>query len=277
MKTILVPIEQTDTTVSTLETALLFGRKFDSYIEGFALRLALTEYVGLDGGSGTLAETFARDNLEAEKESRHLFEGFMQNQGVPRSEAKRSLSYGWLEDAPTGDRFFGSRGRVFDLSVVGRPGAERAPRMAVLQVALFESGHPVLIAPPSPVQQIGTNVLIAWNCSTEQARTTTLAIPILQQAGRVTVLTVEGGAAVPGPTGEQLCGYLQSHEILATPLTLPLEGHSTGEVILACAKTLGCDLLIKGAYTQSRLKQMIFGGATRHILAHATLPVLMAH
>jgi nucleotide-binding universal stress UspA family protein len=36
-------------------------------------------------------------------------------------------------------------------------------------------------------------------------------------------------------------------------------------------------LLVKGAYTQSRLRQMIFGGATRHILAHATLPVLMAN
>ena len=39
----------------------------------------------------------------------------------------------------------------------------------------------------------------------------------------------------------------------------------------------GCDLLVKGAYAPSRLRQMIFGGATRHILANATLPVLMAH
>lgn len=55
------------------------------------------------------------------------------------------------------------------------------------------------------------------------------------------------------------------------------EGQSTGEAILATAASQGCDLLIKGAYTQSRLRQMIFGGATRHILANATLPVLMAH
>ena len=61
------------------------------------------------------------------------------------------------------------------------------------------------------------------------------------------------------------------------PITVAPEGRSTGEVILANAASLGCDLLIKGAYTQSRLRQMIFGGATRHILANATLPVLMAH
>jgi nucleotide-binding universal stress UspA family protein len=60
-------------------------------------------------------------------------------------------------------------------------------------------------------------------------------------------------------------------------MTVGLEGRNTGEAILAAAQSIGCDLLIKGAYTQSRLRQLIFGGATSHILAHANLPVLMAH
>jgi nucleotide-binding universal stress UspA family protein len=54
-------------------------------------------------------------------------------------------------------------------------------------------------------------------------------------------------------------------------------GEAIGEITLEQAASLGCDLVIKSAYTQSRLRQMIFGGATRHILANATLPVLMAH
>jgi nucleotide-binding universal stress UspA family protein len=118
--------------------------------------------------------------------------------------------------------------------------------------------------------------LVAWNCSTEQARVTAFAMPILKRASRVVVLTVEGGAAVPGPTGEQLCRYLQLNEVSAKPLTVS-DGRLTGEVILAHANALGCDLLIKGAYTQSRLRQMIFGGTTRYILSNAELPVLMAH
>ena len=65
--------------------------------------------------------------------------------------------------------------------------------------------------------------------------------------------------------------------IAAEPLTVELGGRNTGEAILATAETLGCDLLIKGAYTQSRLRQMIFGGATRHVLTNAALPVLLAH
>jgi nucleotide-binding universal stress UspA family protein len=90
-------------------------------------------------------------------------------------------------------------------------------------------------------------------------------------------LTVEGGAAVPGPTAQQLCRYLKLNEVPAKPLTVGHDGRLTGEVILTHAKALGCDLLIKGAYTQSRLRQMIFGGTTRYILSNAELPVLMAH
>ncbi|MGB9400361.1 MAG: universal stress protein, partial [Pseudolabrys sp.] len=56
-----------------------------------------------------------------------------------------------------------------------------------------------------------------------------------------------------------------------------LDGRNTGEAILATAQSLGCDLLIKGAYTQSRLRQWIFGGATQHVLGNAALPVLLAN
>jgi nucleotide-binding universal stress UspA family protein len=91
------------------------------------------------------------------------------------------------------------------------------------------------------------------------------------------VLTIPGGARVPGPSGEQLTRSLQRNGMPATPLTVELDGRSTGETVLATAAPQDCDLLTKGAYTQSRLRQLVFGGATRHILANATLPVFMAH
>jgi nucleotide-binding universal stress UspA family protein len=274
-KTILAPIEQHDLTNSTLETALLLARQFDSYIEGFALQAAISAAFAI-GEIGVLPP--AQEIAEHEKRSRSLFENFMQEHGVPCGGDTKALSSAWLKDAPEGDHFVGSHGRIFDVIVLGRPGRDpKGPRMTTLEAALFESGRPVLIAPPSPQSPMGTNVLIAWNCSTEQARATAFAMPILKRANRVIVLTVEGGAAVPGPTAQQLCRYLQLHEVAAKPLTVGLDGRLTGEVILFHAKALGCDLLIKGAYTQSRLRQMIFGGTTRYILSNAELPVLMAH
>ena len=102
-------------------------------------------------------------------------------------------------------------------------------------------------------------------------------MPLLEMAERVTVLTVAGGQAVPGPRPSNSSSNLQHNGMAAKPMTVGLEGRSTGEAILNAAKKEGCDLLVKGAYTQSRFRQMIFGGATRHILANAELPVLMAH
>jgi nucleotide-binding universal stress UspA family protein len=148
--------------------------------------------------------------------------------------------------------------------------------MTMIETALFESGRPVLIAPPDPPRQIGDVVVIAWNGSTETARTVAFALPLLEQAERVVVLTVEGWM-VPGPSGEQLAHYLRANGIAAEPLGVPAGRRNNGEMVLANAAALGCDLLVKGAYTQSRLRQMIFGGATAHILARAEMPVLMAH
>src|SRR5262249_471423 len=212
---------------------------------------------------------FEQDIAENEKQSRSLFENFMQEHGVSSGGDAKALSSGWLDNAPEGDLFVGSHGRVFDVIVLGKPGRDRkGPRMSTLKAALFESGRPVLIAPPVPRPQMGTNVLIAWNCSTEQARVTAFAMPILKRASRVVALTVEGGAAVPGPTGEQLCRYLQLNGVPAKPMTVGLDGRLTGEAILAHAKALGCDLLVKRASTPTRFPQLIFAATPPSILCY---------
>jgi len=148
--------------------------------------------------------------------------------------------------------------------------------MATLEAALFESGRPILIAPPSAPQKLGDNILIAWNSSTETARTVEAATPFLHKAQRVVVLEVEGGS-VPGPSGEELARSLRINGIEAEKMLAKPDRRTAGEVILERAASIGCDLLVKGAYTQSRLRQMIFGGQTSHILGNATIPVLMAH
>lgn len=278
MKTILIPTENDGSMQSALETALLLARRCDSYMEGFALRWAISELVGVDV-VGISLKTYKQDIPEEAKQAREMFESFMQTHDVPRSTGRTGLlSFGWFDDAPAGDSFVGSYGRVFDVIVMKRPDASSTVlHNRAIESGLFESGRPILLSPALPPRQIATHGLVAWNCSTEQARATALAMPLLQQANRVTVLTVTGGTGVPGPTPEQMVRYLQRNGIPAEPLTIELNGRNTGAAILATAESLGCDLLIKGAYTQSRLRQMLFGGATQHVLANAALPVLMAH
>ena len=278
MKTILVPTEDNSAMRSALETALLAARRYDSYMEGFALRWSVADFAAFDPTGGTPLETDRLAAARVEEQARQIFESFMQGHNVPRSTAKiEALSFGWLDDAPQGEDFVGSYGRVFDVIVLSRPGAnETFVHNRALYSGLFDSGRPILLAPPARPPQIATNVLIAWNRSTEQARAISLAMPLLQKAKRVTVLTVIGGTEVPGPSAEQLIHYLQRNGIAAEPMSVGLDGKNTGQTILAAAQSTGCDLLVKGAYTQSRLRQMIFGGATRHVLENAEIPVLLA-
>jgi nucleotide-binding universal stress UspA family protein len=284
MKTILVPTEHGSTMVSALDTALLLAQKFDSCIEGFPLRPAVADLVAMDPDSGLTMVAVKENDAEMVRQAEMLFRSFMESHGIAarddeaRASLSASLSWAWLKDAPSGHDFVGSYGRVFDIIVLARPGDEwQSPSMITLESALFESGRPVLIAPPNSPGSLGTNVLIAWNNSTEQARTTADAMPLLRLADRITILTVEG-ATVAGPSGEQMAHSLKMNGIAADTITMkPAGKRSAGETILTKAEELGCDLIIKGAYTQSRLRQMIFGGTTRHILANAKLPVLMAH
>jgi nucleotide-binding universal stress UspA family protein len=284
MKTILIPAEDHDAMPAVLETARLIAHRFDGYMEGFAVLPSAADFVAVDPLSSLTLPHIQEADGEIERHARGLFETFMTANGVPPAAPPPSAallpahySYGWLPGAVQIDAFVGSHGRLFDLIVLGRPGRlPQNPRMAPLETALFETGHPVLIAPPAPPPGLGRNILVAWNGSTEQARTNAFALPLLRDAEQVTVLTVEGGMT-PGPAGEEVAFYLRMHGVPAQAVTAAPGARSTGETILDHAAALGCDLLVKGAYTQSRLRQMVFGGATRHILANATLPVLMAH
>jgi nucleotide-binding universal stress UspA family protein len=119
--------------------------------------------------------------------------------------------------------------------------------------------------------------VIAWNGSTETARAIAFSMPLLMHARQVVVLTVEGGSVSDGPSGEQVTRSLARHGVAVRALNVSPGRSSVGETILSQALVLGCDLLIKGAYTQSRLHQMIFGGPTNHVLWSTTMPVLLAH
>jgi len=277
VKAILVPVEQHSLMRSVLDAALLVAGRFGSHVEGLALGPDIPDVIAFDVPVGwtILSEKEQRELVER---SRHIFEEFMLSCAVPRkTEAPDEVSCGWLGQQLFGDSYVGSFGRVFDLIVLGRPGSgEEPPRLATLEAALFEGGRPVLMVPPSTPGTIGETVVIAWNGSTETARTVALATPILQKASRVIVLTLEGWG-VEGPSGAELALRLQRNGIRAETAARRLNTRPPGEAILEDAASFHADLLVKGAYTQSRLRQMIFGGATSHIIAHADIPVLMAH
>jgi nucleotide-binding universal stress UspA family protein len=281
MKTILVPVEEHVFIQSVLETALLLGRALDGYLEGMAITRNMPPYYASDITAGAIGDLSFLDpevRRRRAEASRRLFETFMTAQGVPRSGTGPSkLCFGWRRGKLEEDDFVGSYGRAFDITVLARPSDEaNHPRRPTVEAALFESGRPVLIVPPTPSGSLGTTIMIAWNRSTETARTVALAMPLLAKAQRIVVTDFEDWG-VSGPSAQDLSHTLRQGGLPVETRTVPNPHGHAGEAILSAAAALGCDLLVKGAYTQSRLRQMIFGGATSHILARSELPVLMAN
>ena len=272
MKSILLPIDQSEGMVSVLETARLLADAFDATIEGVALRPAFAEIVAPDPIVAVTIPPADWNEPEFCRSVRQTFDAFAAKH--PPSGGK-GAQFRWRGGSAIDDGALGGLGRVYDVSVLGRPGG-RGARMTAVEAALFDSGRPVLMAPPMPPKSLGQNVLIHWNASTETARCIMFAMPLLKRAKRVAIVAVEG-AISPGPSVKDAVGYLAANGIDAADKTIAGKGSRAGEAILAEATAIGADLLIKGAYTQSRLRQMIFGGATSHILSAANLPVFFAH
>jgi nucleotide-binding universal stress UspA family protein len=280
MRTLLAVVGD-GTATPVLETALLVATRFNCRVTG--LNALTTEYAVVFGGemgfsiSSEVDRTLEREGHDRREQARALFTSFMRQHGVPLGAGPSpGPSAEWREEAGRQNAVVGSLGRVFDLTVVERPAKLASLAEATLEDALFESGRPVLMAPPTPPASLGERVLVAWNGSSETARTIAFAMPFLTQAQSVQVVSVEGGMT-PGPSGEELTQNLVRNGIPAIARHVPPRDRTTGQVFVEEAKAIGADLMVKGAYTQSRLRQMIFGGATRHIIMEATMPVILAH
>lgn len=278
MKSVLIPLELHSQISATMATACLFAKRFESLLEGVYLRPAISPPLGVEVASAIMVPDVAFDDVEARRAASERFAVELSTNGLPILASLDEPGPGgvWNGEQAIDDSLVGSYARAFDLSVVGRP-ADRSggPRMATLEAALFESGHPILIAPPQAPAALGTNVVIAWNGSTETARSVAFSRPLLRKAARVTILVGEDERQ--GPSGRQMQRHLAMNGIASEMRVMNAANIRSGEAILAEARELGSDLLVKGAYTQSRLRQMIFGGATSSIIARTDLPVLMAH
>jgi nucleotide-binding universal stress UspA family protein len=279
MKSILIPVEDDTIVEPILDLALLVGQTFGSYIEGVAVTADYPVVMPVDIAIGVPSPYTPEARTDMAHACRERFEGYMTAHSVPRATGGHHgiLSFNWRQDGLVEDGFIGGYGRVFDLTILGRPdGVSGHTRLSTVESALFETGKPVLVAPPVAPRTVGTSIAIAWNRSMETSRTVQGAMPFLKRAERVTVLELEdwGGS---GPSGSELARALRAHNINAEAVTAPDPLGKAGETILSEAAQLGCDLLVKGAYTTSRLRQMFFGGATSHILARTEIPVLMAH
>ncbi len=269
---------------SVLEAALKTARRFNSHIVG--LHSLTTEYAVVFGGemgfsiSSEVDRTLEREGHERRDQARRLFRDVMNTQGVPIGEPAPGYvgpSASWREEDGRQNAIVGMTGRVYDMIFVEQPEKLASIAEATLEDALFESGRPVMMVPKAVPPAMGEVIAIAWNGSTETALTVALGMPFLKQAREVVIVAVgPQHMPEPGPTGDELARTLARHGINVSMRPAYGRQKPQGESFLKEAAAVGADLMIKGAYTQSRIRQMIFGGATRHMIMESRIPMLMA-
>jgi nucleotide-binding universal stress UspA family protein len=163
----------------------------------------------------------------------------------------------------------GALGRIANAVVLGSA-REPGKTHDALHAALFDTGRPVLIAPPESKGEFGRVVAIAWKDDARAPKAVLDALPILAKAETVHVLRARvTEATVPA--------LFREHGIAAQAHAVPDHDGPVGAQLLKIARELGADLLVMGAYAHGEWREALLGGVTRYVLDHAGLPVFMRH
>jgi nucleotide-binding universal stress UspA family protein len=288
-RTILVPVGQPDNAESAVEAAFLVARRFTGHVRGLnvlpdlanpTIHALIATRMSLDAASSDLRKLKSSAERELQRQSSELmrlFETAAARAGAAIRDAPGPadrISAAWQEVTGFESELVGQIGRVFDLSVVARRGP-RGSSHDTVQAALIDTGRPMLLAPPAIPATLGERVLLAWNASPQAARAAASALPFLEKATRVVVMSV-GNGPQPAPSADELARALAWHGITAQARHLEQGSRRVRDMLLAEAAAMSADLLVIGAYSHSRMRQVVFGGVTEHMLDHAELPVLMA-
>lgn len=287
IKTILVPFSGDKREFPALSTAFALGKDFASHITCLHVSTDPKHiaYAGGFGFAGSTLENFTDDITAANQLQAHnaqlTFAEYERKNHITNDQGATTplhASATFRYEIGRIDKIITHHGRLSDLIVMGRTISEVNPDYAtVATTALFDTGRPVLFTPPKALKTVGYNIAIAWNSSAESSRVITCAMPLLHQARNVFIFTIREGGTNSATSARELAKYLKLHGITAKSLVIKKQKLSVGEIILNKAKKLEVDLLVMGAFTHNRVRQMIVGGATSHILENSPIPVFMAH
>jgi nucleotide-binding universal stress UspA family protein len=284
IRKLLLPLTGTAAGEAALTTSLMIARLWNAHVLALHVRVDSRDVAPLagEGLSGAMIEEMMsateKESSERAYAVRSMFERFVARHDVVVSEARPGAGHATAAFAAVTGReedIVAQQARLADLTVVPHPDAgEDVSSSDALHAVLFDSGRPVLISPQVAPPTIGTRVCLAWNGTAESASSALAALPWMQQAEAVRILSAEGYQR-RGPGAPELGAYLALHDIQADVEMFQSVGNSVGAGLLAAARRFECDLLSMGAYSHSRLRQLILGGVTRHVLEHANLPVMM--
>jgi nucleotide-binding universal stress UspA family protein len=235
------------------------------------------------GRTATVASVnwHAEERERTARDAREVFAKACAAVGIPmlsaNDEPGSPLAASWREAEGSYVENAVQRAAAFDL-VVAASATVMESLMAIAEQSLLQTRRPVLLAPARLQSDLTDSVMIAWDESPECWHAVSAAIPFMHLAKSVRVISVDRDASNRQASQAEVLAYLRCHGIGATAQVVAPELRSVGDTLLAAGAEHEAGLLVMGAYSHSRLREMLLGGATRHILKNASArPVLLAH
>jgi nucleotide-binding universal stress UspA family protein len=287
IKRILVPLPGSAGHTGQIETALSAAKALGAHVQALFISepppvtrggLTVTEM----GRTATVPVNWHAEERERNtRDAREVFAQACAVVGIPmlsaNDEPDSPLAASWREAEGSYVEIAVQRAAAFDLMVAASATVMES-LMAIAEQSLLQTRRPVLLAPARPQSDLTDSVMIAWDESPECWHAVSAAIPFMQLAKSVRVISVDRDASNRQASQAEVLAYLRCHGIGATAQVVAPELRSVGDTLLAAGAEHEAGLLIMGAYSHSRLREMLLGGATRHILKNASArPVLLAH
>jgi nucleotide-binding universal stress UspA family protein len=282
IRNILVPCFADVAFDNQLAAAVCLARQMEAHVSAvFVLndpRAMLAAIPSVSLAAGVDIEAIERDCEAIAAEAEAKFERWRSDQGLPACMVERSLRTpyaSWSRRTGSVGPAVVRCGRLADIIVLNLPDASQPATGMAFDAAVFDSGRPTLLVPRLLPSNLLRHVVIAWNGSRQATRAVAGAMTLLHEAEKVSIFTTL--------TDEELAEDLDLAEFLSwhginPRYYWPKAGeHSTGIALLRTASEIDATMLVMGAYTHSRLQQMLLGGVTKQVLENSTVPVLMMH
>ncbi len=275
LRDILVHVDNSKTCEARVEVAIALARDHDAHLTGIYVyrELLIPTYAEVQVGAALMEAQLEEAQAQAQA-AENSFCATLEKSGV-------AFEWRCRRGEPVSSMNLSAR--YSDLVVTGQAEDMEVDWVSATlsnRIAL-ESGRPVLVIPYTGLRQpIGKRVLVAWNARREAVRAVHDALPLLVKAESVEVLSINPKDNPSGEgdiAGADLCLHLARHGVKAEAHTIRATDIDVANLLLSHAADQDNDLLVMGAYGHSRFRELVLGGATRDVLAHMTVPVLMSH
>ncbi len=283
IKTVLVPATGTNIDTAAFTAALAAARRLGAHLDVLHVHtdpreIAAAFATDVGGGlvSAGLIESLEAEADQREERAKKAFQTFCEREKLSVGAASSqpgAVSVQWHRELGNEAAWIGEYGRTSDLLVVARP--EEGAARETLEAALLDTGRPLLIPGSQPFNP--ETVAVAWKSTREAARAVTAAAPFLAKAKRIVIITAAEHDRMDRDSATRLFATLQRHNAATEVREVPVGSHGAAETLLATVAEVGAGLLVMGGYSHSRVRELILGGVTAHVLRSAAVSVLMVH